>query len=271
MSTDDFLDIFGGRPMGAVDPMVSARSGMRNNLPKRFYTDVAVIPGPGGFGIGLDGRAVKTPAKLPLTVPSRVVAEALAVEWRAQAERIDPGDMPLTCLVNAALDGVEHNVDAVRAEIVAYAGNDALCYRAGDPPRLAERQCEMWDPILAWAKAELGLGLDLAEGIIHVTQPPESVAAAAVAVAGVPAPLALAGLHGVTTLTGSALLGLALWHGHLTPDAVWSAGHLDEDFQIEVWGEDHEASVRRTLRRRQFDAAVLVLHNPGDDGRGADA
>jgi chaperone required for assembly of F1-ATPase len=262
MSTDDFLNVFAGRPMGAVDPMMSARSNMRGNLPKRFYTDVAVIPAPEGFGIGLDGRPVKTPAKRLLTVPSRNVAEALAAEWRAQGERIDPSDMPLTCLVNAALDGVADQVEAVRAEIVAYAGNDALCYRAGDPPRLVDRQREVWDPILAWARSELGLRLVLAEGIMPVAQPMDSLAAAAVAVTEVPAPLGIAGLHSVTTLTGSAVLSLALWRRHLDADAAWDAGHLDEDFQIGVWGQDEEAAQRRASRRRQFDAAVLLLRNP---------
>jgi chaperone required for assembly of F1-ATPase len=259
MSTDEFLTTFAGRPEGAVDPMVSARAAMRGPLPKRFYKDVSVLAVEGAFQIGLDGRSVKTPAKRPLTVPERALAEALAAEWQAQGTHVDPSTMPLTCLVNAALDGVADQAVAVREEIVRYAGNDALCYRTTEPPRLSERQRLVWDPVLAWAKSELCIALALADGVIHVPQSPESLAAATKVVAAVPAPLALAALNTITTLTGSAIIALAVWHGHLDADAAWAAAHVDEDFQIEVWGQDHEAAVRRANRRIQFDAAVRVL------------
>jgi chaperone required for assembly of F1-ATPase len=259
MSTDEFLSTFAGRPDGAVDPMVSARSAMRGPFPKRFYKQASVIATEGGFQIALDGKGVKTPVKRALAVPDQSLAEAIAAEWQAQGSHIDPSSMPLTCLINAALDGVADQAGAVREEIIRYAGNDALCYRTSEPPRLTERQNLVWNPILAWAEAELGLKLNLAEGVIHVAQPDESIAAAAKAVAAVPAPLGLAALNTITTLTGSAIVALALWHGYLDADAVWVAAHVDEDFQIEVWGQDHEAAVRRANRRIQFDAAVLVL------------
>lgn len=259
MSTDEFLNTFAGRPDGAVDPMVSARSAMRGPLPKRFYKQASVIAADGGFQIALDGKGVKTPVKRPLCVPHQALAGAIAAEWQVQDTHIDPSTMPLTCLVNAALDGVADQVEAVRGEIVRYAGNDALCYRTSEPPRLTGRQNLVWNPILAWARAELGLVLNLAEGVIHVAQPDESVAAAAKAVAAVPAPLALAALNTITTLTGSAIIALAVWRGHLDADAAWTAAHVDEDFQIDVWGQDHEAEVRRANRRIQFDAAVMVL------------
>jgi chaperone required for assembly of F1-ATPase len=259
MSTDEFLSTFAGRPDGAVDPMVSARSAMRGPLPKRFYKEASVVATEGGFQIALDGKGAKTPVKRPLSVPDQALAEAIAAEWQAQGSHIDPSAMPLTCLINAALDGVADQVEAVREEIVRYAGNDALCYRTSEPPRLTERQLRVWDPILAWVKAEHGIALHLAEGVIHVSQPEESIAAAAKAVAAVPAPLALAALNTITTLTGSAMIALAVWHGHLRADAAWAAAHVDEDFQIEVWGQDHEAAVRRASRRVQFDTAVLLL------------
>ena len=259
MSTDEFLSTFAGRPDGAVDPMVSARSAMRGPLPKRFYKEASVIATEGGFQIVLDGKGVKTPAKRPLAVPDQALAEAIAAEWQAQDTHIDPSAMPLTCLINAALDGVADQIEAVREEIVRYAGNDALCYRTGEPPRLAERQLKVWDPILAWARAEHGIVLNLAEGVIHVSQPEASIAAAAKAISAVPVPLGLAALSTITSLTGSAVIALALWHNHLDADAAWSAAHLDEDFQIEVWGQDHEAAIRRANRRIQFDAAVRLL------------
>lgn len=259
MSTDEFLSTFAGRPEGAVDPMVSARAAMRGPLPKRFYSAVTVQPHGEMFQIALDGRGVKTPAKRALALPSSALAEAVAGEWAAQDSQIDPATMPITCLVNAALDGVADHVEAVRDEIQRYAGNDALCYRTQEPPRLAERQRLVWDPVLAWARAGLGIDLRLAEGVMHVAQGEAAMARARQAIAAVPAPLALAALQSITTLCGSAVLALALAHGHLDADAAWAAAHLDEDFQIEIWGQDHEAQVRRANRRGQFDAAVTVL------------
>lgn len=261
MSTDEFLSTFAGRPDGAVDPMVSARSAMRGPLPKRFYRQASIIAMEGGYQVTLDGKGVKTPAKRPLSVPDRVLADVIAAEWQAQGTHVDPATMPVTCLINAALDGVADQAGAVREEIVRYAGNDALCYRTSEPPRLAERQRLVWDPVLAWIKAEHGIALHLAEGVIHVRQPDESITTAARAIAGVPAPIGLAALNTITTLTGSAIVALAVWYGHLDTDAAWAAAHLDEDFQIEVWGQDHEAAVRRANRRIQFDAAVLVLRS----------
>lgn len=261
MSTDEFLNTFAGRPDGAVDPMVSARAAMRGPLPKRFYKEAGVQAVADGFQITLDGRGVKTPAKRPLTVAGQELAEAVAAEWQAQETQIDPSTMPLTCLINAALDGVADQVEAVRDEIVRYAGNDMLCYRTAEPPRLAERQLKVWDPVLAWARAELGLHLHLAEGVMHIGQPEESLAQAQKAVTAVSVPLGLAALNTITTLTGSAVLALALHHNHLDADEAWNAAHLDEDFQIEVWGQDPEAEVRRANRRIQFDAAVKLLRS----------
>lgn len=263
MATDEFLSTFAGRPEGAVDPMVSARAAMRGPLPKRFYAAVSVMPQGEAFQIVLDGRGVKTPAKRVLALPSSPLAKAVAAEWAAQATHIDPATMPITCLVNAALDGVADQAGAVRDEIVRYLGNDAVCYRTQEPPRLAERQKVVWDPILAFARDRLDLDLLLADGVMHVAQGTAAMAAARRAIASVPAPFALAALHGITTLAGSAVIALALMHGHLDADAAWAAAHLDEDFQIEVWGQDHEAEVRRANRRAQFDAAVTVLKYAG--------
>jgi len=147
----------------------------------------------------------------------------------------------------------------VRAEIVRYAGSDALCYRAGEPEPLVERQNQVWQPILGDIEALIGSRFLLAEGIVFAEQPKETLAAVARHVAKIPAPLALAGAHNVMTLTGSAILTLALANGRVDPDATWDAAHLDEDYQIGIWGQDEEAAERRVIRRREFDAAVLLL------------
>ncbi|BAQ17718.1 chaperone [Methyloceanibacter caenitepidi] len=230
----------------------------RPSLPKRFYKDVTVSEEDGRAGIFLDGRPVRTPGKAALAVPSAALAEAIADEWRGQGERIDPHTMPLTKLVNSAIDGVVGQEAAVVDDIVAHAGSDLLCYRASGPEGLLALQAEAWDPVLAWAAGALGAPLSLAEGVIHVPQPETSLAALRAEIEPLDA-LKLAALHVMTTLTGSALLPLAVARGELSPDAAWDAAHVDEDWQISRWGEDAEAKQRRKNRKADFDAAARVL------------
>ncbi|TCR63523.1 chaperone required for assembly of F1-ATPase [Bosea sp. BK604] len=259
MSTDAFLERFGSQGARQPDPVAAAQQAMRNPLPKRFYEAASVLERDGLFHVALDGKTARTPARKPLAIASRPVAEALAAEWHGQVERIDPAAMPLTRLVNSALDGVADQHEAVRAEIVRYAGSDALCYRAGEPDNLVERQREIWDPIVAGTEAALGARFALAEGVMFAEQPADALAAVARRVAEIPAPLALAGAHNVMTLTGSTILTLALADGRLDADAAWAAAHLDEDYQIAIWGQDEEAAERRAVRRREFDVAALLL------------
>ncbi len=261
MSTDDFLARFGSPGASQPDPVAAAQQAMRNPLPARFYKQAGTLEQDGLFHVALDGRMARTPARKPLAVGSRPVAEALAAEWEAQSERIDPARMPLTRLVNSALDGVADQQEAVRAEIVRYAASDALCYRAGEPAELVAMQDAVWQPVLREVEALIGGRFVLSQGVVFAEQPMETLAAFARKVGAIPAPLALAGAHNVMTLTGSAILTLALAHRLIGPDATWEAAHLDEDYQISVWGQDEEAAERRAIRRREFDAAVLLLEH----------
>jgi chaperone required for assembly of F1-ATPase len=244
-----------------VKPTAAARGqGARTaNLPKRFYKDVAINDEGGGpASLLLDGKPVRTPGKAHLALPTRALAEAVAEEWRAQQERIDPLTMPLTKLVNSAIDGVTGREQAVFDDILKYAGSDLLCYRAQGPTALVASQARHWDPVLAWAKATLDAPLALAEGIVHVAQPKASLEGIRRALEGLD-PFSLAALHVMTSLTGSALLALAVAKGRLTREEAWQAAHVDEDFQISQWGEDAEAAKRRAHRRRDFDAAARLL------------
>lgn len=259
MSTDDFLARFGSPGASRPDPVAAAQQAMRNPLPARFYKEAGVLERDGLFHVALDGRTARTPARKPLAVAARPVAEALAAEWDAQGERVDPARMPLTRLVNSALDGVADQQEAVRAEIVRYAASDALCYRAGEPEALVLRQNQVWNPLLREVEAGLGARFILAEGVVFAAQPPATLAAVAGRVAAIPAPLALAGAHNVMTLTGSTILMLALADRLADPEAIWNAAHLDEDYQAGIWGLDEEAAERRAIRRREYDAAVLLL------------
>ena len=240
------------------DPMQAARRLTAPPKQKRFYTSARMEPEEGGRTLPLDGRRAMTPGRRPLTVP-RHLAEAVAAEWEAQVEFIVPAAVPVTRLANTAIDGVAERRAEVRAEVTAYAGTDVLCYRAGEPAGLAERQRAAWDPILAWAERRYGVRFVLAEGIVHAPQPELTLAALAKAVDRFDEPFALAGLHVATTLTGSALVALGLAEGELDVDAAWAAAHVDEDWNISQWGEDEEAAARRAQRFGDFRAAALAL------------
>jgi chaperone required for assembly of F1-ATPase len=223
--------------------------------PKRFYKGVGVAETAEGWQVQLDGRGVKTPKRRPLVLPTKPLAEAIAAEWDAQGTSIDPRTMPLTKLANSTIDGVIGREDAVRAEITAYAGNDLLCYRAERPERLVQRQHERWDPLLTWTTEHFGARLHATTGIMPVRQPEECVARLGEAIAALDA-YALAAGHVITTLTGSAVLALAFIHGRLSAEEAWEHAHLDEDFQIEQWGEDAEAKKRRDARHAELRAAA---------------
>jgi chaperone required for assembly of F1-ATPase len=206
----------------------------------------------------LDGRAAKTPAGRPLAVTESRVAEALAGEWEGQEGDIDPGKMPLTRIVNAAIDRVGREAAAVRAEIVKYAGSDLVCYRAEGPQALIAAQEKAWSPILAFARQALGARFVLAEGVVHVPQSQDALAAVERAL--LPAdPLRLAAIGTVTTLTGSALIALALARGALSAEAAWQAAHVDEDWQMSQWGVDAMAMERRAARWQEMRAAGFLL------------
>ncbi len=247
---------------GERDPVKAARDPARP-LPKRFYKEATVGEADNGFSILLDGRPVNTPAKRRVVVPSRALAEALAAEWAGQGEKIDPAAMPLTRLVNSALDGVAEHMAEVEAELVKYAASDMLCYRAGEPESLAAAQRAAWDPLLAFARDKLGARLDLAEGVMYAAQPEETIAALARAVRafvgeGDGAPLRLAALHVMTTLTGSLVLALAKSLNEIDLAAAWAAAHIDEDFQMRAWGADAEALARREARFAEMSAAAIL-------------
>jgi len=226
--------------------------------PKRFYRNVAVAPEGGLHAVALDERRARTPGRALLAFADRDLAAAVAAEWDAQLEHIDAMTMPLTRIANSAIDGVALHLDATRDDIVAYAGNDLLCYRAASPEGLALRQSELWDPLLDWAERAFGARLATGEGIVPVEQPEESLERIRSALGAYDA-MALAGLHVATTLTGSAIIALAVADGRLAPEAAWAAAHVDEDWQIAQWGEDAEAAARRAARWREMVAAATIL------------
>jgi chaperone required for assembly of F1-ATPase len=243
------------------DPMRSAGKGGRPTLPKRFYKHAEAAPVDGSFAILLDGKPVRTPAKRPLVAPCERLAQAIAAEWAAQEELLNPQTMPLTKLANSAIDGVASQMAEVEADAVKYAGSDLICYRAEGPEGLVRAQAEAWDPYLLFARETCGARLILSEGVIFHTQPAEALEAIAGRVRayvgeGGAAPFRLAALHAMTTLTGSCVIALATALREKDAEAAFAAAHVDEDYQMRVWGADEEATARRGRRRREFLAAA---------------
>jgi chaperone required for assembly of F1-ATPase len=222
--------------------------------------DVVGAPRPAAntFLVLLDDTPLSTPAKRTLAVPSRALAQAIADEWATQGDRIEPESLPLTTLANSAIDGVAGREASVLNDIAGYAACDLLCYRASEPETLVRRQSQAWDGIVAWASAALGLELRVGTGLMPLAQPENVRRAIADALAAFD-PFGLAAMHVITTLTGSALLALALARGRLTAEATWAAAHVDETFQIERWGEDVEAQARRQRCWRAMHAASRTL------------
>ncbi len=236
----------------------SRNDGAGRPLPKRFYKLAAAAPKDGGWRIELDGRGARTPGKRELMLPSKQLAAEVAAEWAAQVDHIDPAAMPLTRLVNTALDGVAGRQAEVAADVVKYSLSDLLCYRAEQPEGLVARQAQLWDPVLDWAEERLNTRFVRQIGLMPVSQSPITAAAMAEALTGLDA-LRLAALHVMTSLTGSALLALAVLEGRLDADTAWSAAHVDEDWQIAEWGEDAEAVARRQRRSIDMQAAAKLM------------
>ncbi|RYE09928.1 MAG: ATPase [Hyphomicrobiales bacterium] len=235
-----------------------AQKHVKRELPKRFYKDAAVVSLEGGFGVGLDGRVPKTPGQKQVLVPLQPIAVAMAAEWAAQGEFIDPETMPLVRLVNSAVEAGEETMPALRAEIVKYAGNDLLLYRADTPDSLVKRQEAHWDGALVKLARQFEVSFQPTMGILHQPQPAATLSKVGELLADEPL-LPLTAMNAVMSITGSGLLALALRHGLLDAEAVWAAAHVDEDHNIELWGEVEEITTRRGKRRKEFDAAVRLL------------
>jgi chaperone required for assembly of F1-ATPase len=242
----------------ANDPVKLAQVHARPALPKRFYKQSGVGVVDNGFTVTLDGRPTRTPGKVPVVVPSAAIATAMAEEWAAQGEDVDAQTMPTVRLINSALESGEAMVPAFRDEIVKFAGNDMLLYRADTPRELVAAQEALWDPALVKLARHFGVKFQPTVGITHQPQPASTLARLAESLEG-EGLFVMTALVSITGLTGSGLLAIGLWHELFTPDEVWAAAHVDEDYQSDLWGAVDEAVKRRQTRRVEFDAAVRVL------------
>lgn len=226
--------------------------------PKRFWTQVTLGDAEGGHAVLLDGKPILTPAKAPLVLPTRALAEEVAAEWSRQEDVVRPATMPMTRLANTAVDRVTPERAAVAAIVAAYAETDLLCYRAEAPEELRRRQDEGWNPPLDWAADRFGARLVPTSGVVPVTQPSAALDRLAAAVAA-QSPWRLTALHELVSLTGSLVLGLAVAEGAKTPADAWELSRLDEEWQVEQWGRDAEADAAAERRRGEFLDAARFL------------
>ncbi|WP_428513350.1 ATP12 family chaperone protein [Roseovarius sp.] len=218
---------------------------------KRFWKEAAVVEDEGGYGIRLDGRPVRTPAKAAMIVPTRPLAEAVAAEWDAQEDLIQPGTMPVTRSANAAIDKVRHQHAEVADMLAGYADTDLLCYRADSPDSLVQRQAEAWDPLLDWAEARYGARLVPVAGVMHRPQETGALAQFSAEVHAMDN-FTLTAFHDLVGLSGSLVIGLAALEDARPAEDLWELSRLDERWQEEQWGIDEEARAVEAVKRAEF-------------------
>ncbi|OYQ32956.1 ATPase [Niveispirillum lacus] len=225
---------------------------------KRFYKTVETAAAEGGFTLTLDGKPVCTPAKLPLIVPTQALADAMAAEWAAQGDEVKPATMPLTQLASTSIDGVRDRLDAVAEASAVYGESELVCYRAVEPDELIQRQASLWNPLLDWAARRYDAHLLVTSGIMHKPQPADALKALRAAVDQLDE-WHLTALQNAIGITGSLLVSLALVDRHVSAEQAFELAQLDENYQIEKWGEDWEAADRRAVQRADLAHTVRFL------------
>ncbi|EIZ78610.1 ATP12 ATPase [Novosphingobium sp. Rr 2-17] len=229
---------------------------------KRFYKDVTVASIDDGWRALLDGRGIKTPGGRPQVVPTKALAEALAAEWAAQGEEIDPGAFRYRDLTDFTIDAVAPDPATIVAELLPYAETDTLCYRADPDEALYKRQLEVWEPLLAHVEARLGVQFTRVSGIVHKPQPEPTLAQLRTELTG-RSPFALAALKVLANLAGSLTIALEAIEPKADAEALWRAANLEEDWQVELWGDDWEAAERRATRFEAFQLAMRLAQLAG--------
>ena len=222
---------------------------------KRFYRQVTLAPDPAGWQVLLDERAIKTAGGRPQIVPSHALAEAMAVEWDAQGEEIDPQTLKLRHLADYTIDIVAPARGKAIRGLLPYVETDTLCYRAETGEALHARQLEVWEPLILAAERRWDVHFDRVPGVIHRQQPLVTLTRMQ-AVLETQSDFDLAALCLLASLSASLIIALAAVSGNSGAEALWGAANLEEDWQAELWGLDAEARAHRARRYADFAAAI---------------
>lgn len=236
---------------------------MAPSLKKRFWKSAAVVEVDGGFNVTLDGHAVRTPSKAALHIQYRTIAEQIAAEWMAQENEVDPATMPATRMVNSVIDKVSVNADAIVEMLTEYAGSDLLCYRSLSPQELIDKQAQIWDPLLEWSATAMGATLIATCGVMHTKQDDLAVNMYRQRLKSMNH-YQLAGVHDLISISGSAVISMALISNHITLNQAWIAATVDEAWQESQWGADAEAQDALLKKRGDFEFAHGFWQNASE-------
>ena len=231
---------------------------MATTLAKRFWKQALATESKGGFGIALDGREVRTPARAELLVPTLALAKSIAAEWDAQTNRIDPTTMPMMRIANSAIDKVTPQKQEIVEMLTAYGDADLLCYRAETPSELVAQQNAAWNPLLDWASKNLGVKLTTQSGVVHRAQSKSDMSRLG-ALVGQFTPFELAAFHDLVALSGSLIIGLAANSGEQSNAQLWFVSRTDENWQISQWGEDEDEAAKVAVKYQAFQDAARFL------------
>jgi chaperone required for assembly of F1-ATPase len=227
---------------------------MNPSLKKRFWKEAVVVQTDDGFNVTLDGHAIRTPSKSALVIRYRNIAEQIAAEWMAQENEVDPTTMPATRMVNSVIDKVSINADAIIEMLAEYAGTDLLCYRSISPQGLIDEQARLWDPLLQWSADVLNAPMNVTSGVMFTAQNDASVDVFRKQLLALNH-YQLAGVHDLISISGSAVISVALISNHISLDDAWLAATVDEAWQDQQWGADEEAQESLSKKRDDFEFA----------------
>ena len=222
---------------------------------KRFWKDATVEPFEGAYRVALDGRPIRTQGGAPQIVPGAGLAEALAAEWRAQGEEIDPQAFALRDLADFAIDHVRADRAGAIAGLLRYAETDTLCYRADPDEPLYRRQQDLWEPLLKAFEARHGVRLERISGVVHRAQPEATIARLGDILAAHD-DFTLAALTTLAALAASLAVALEALEPAADPAALFAAANCEQDWQAELWGWEATAESLRAARLAAFEKAL---------------
>ncbi|XP_067317607.1 ATP synthase mitochondrial F1 complex assembly factor 2 [Anolis sagrei] len=228
---------------------------------KRFYQDVTISQGEGGFEISLDHRKLKTPQAKLFTVPSETLALAVATEWDSQRDTIKPYTMHLTTLCNTALDNPSQRTkDQIIGAALKFLETDTICYRVEEPPALVELQKNEWDPVIEWAEKRYNVTIGSSTSIMGPSIP-QSTKDVFISHLASYNTWALQGIEYMITQLKSLILSMGLLDKHLTVEHAVLLSRLEEEYQIQRWGNvewAHDYDLHEM--RSRTAAATLFVH-----------